>query len=144
LIHPNQRQKDIFEHILEFWKTEIATFYNQHRVDALSVINFTKTIEETVNIIKNQERNELIIITTTARQKNDQTSFSSVKKLVEKSERPILILFGTGNGLHDRVHESADHVLVPIKPRTKYNHLSVRSAVAIVLDRLISEEYMEE
>jgi hypothetical protein len=32
--------------------------------------------------------------------------------------------------------EEADYVLDPIKGDSEYNHLSVRSAVSIVLDRL--------
>ena len=144
LIHPNQRQKEIFERLLNFWKSEVATFYNQHRVDALTVINFADTIEDTIKYINNQEGNDPILITTTARYRQDQISFEYTKELIKTSERPILLLFGTGNGLHDSIHDIADHVLVPIQATAKYNHLSVRSAVAIILDRLFSEEYREE
>ena len=144
LIHPNERQKEIFENILDFWKTELAAFYNKHRVAALKIINFTKTIDDTVNLIKNQEGHDPIIITTTAASYDGQIAFSDMKKMINSSKRPILLLFGTGNGLHKSVHHSADYTLVPIKGIGKYNHLSVRSAVAIVLDRLLSDEYKEE
>lgn len=144
LIHPNDRQKEIFDHILGFWKSEMAAFYNQHRVDALSVIRFAKTIDDAVNLIKNQEGNEPVIITTTAQLREGQLSFKKIKKLIETTEKPVFILFGTGNGLHEDIHVNADYVLTPIQARSKYNHLSVRSAVAIVLDRLFSEEYKEE
>ena len=140
IIHPNDRQKEIFEHILAFWKTDIAAIYNQHRVDALSVIGFSKSINDTINFIKNQENNEPIIVTTTARHLDNQVSFEKIKKMIEIAERPILLLFGTGNGLHDDTHKQADFVLNSIKQKANYNHLSVRSAVAIVLDRLFSEE----
>jgi hypothetical protein len=33
--------------------------------------------------------------------------------------------------------ESSDHVLAPIEGVRDYNHLSVRSAAAIILDRLM-------
>jgi hypothetical protein len=36
--------------------------------------------------------------------------------------------------------ESCDHILDPIRGKTRYNHLSVRSAVAIILDRLLGEK----
>ena len=144
IIHPNDRQKEIFNHILSFWKTEIASFYNPHRVDALSIIDFSKTIEETINKIKNQEKNEPLIITTTANLRDNQISFNETRKLIHNTERPVLLLFGTGNGLSDDIHQQADYTLVPIRAATNYNHLSVRSAVAIVLDRLFSEEYKEE
>jgi hypothetical protein len=45
-------------------------------------------------------------------------------------------MFGTAWGLSDSVLADADFVLDPIAGNTEYNHLSVRSAVAIILDRL--------
>jgi hypothetical protein len=140
LIHPNDKQKEIFDKILGFWKSDIGAYYNQTRVDALSAISFTKTLEETIDLIKNQEKSDPIIITTTAKLRKDQVSFSKMKKLFRSAERPFLILFGTGNGLHESLHERADYVLKPIRAKSRYNYLSVRSAVAIVLDRLVSEE----
>ncbi len=53
-------------------------------------------------------------------------------------EEPYLILFGTGWGIAKEVMEKADYALKPIEGNTDYNHLSVRSAAAVVLDRLLS------
>jgi tRNA (guanine37-N1)-methyltransferase len=144
LIHPNDRQKSIFDKILNFWKTDIASFYNIHRVNALSIVSFAKSLNETVNLINNQESKNPIIITTTALLRTNQISFNKARKLIRTTERPVLLLFGTGNGLHDIIHDQADYVLSPIQAESNYNFLSVRSAVAIVLDRLLSEEYKEE
>jgi hypothetical protein len=55
-------------------------------------------------------------------------------------ERPYLILFGTGWGLTQEVMDLSYKILEPIRGKTKYNHLSVRSAVSIILDRLIGEK----
>ena len=59
-------------------------------------------------------------------------------------ERGVLVLFGTGHGLAPTVIDSADVVLAPLPGRPErnggYNHLSVRSAVAIHLDRLLAED----
>ena len=52
---------------------------------------------------------------------------------------PWLILFGTGSGLTDGVLEQCDHLLDPIEGAGEYNHLSVRGAVAIILDRLFGK-----
>ena len=79
-----------------------------------------------------------IIISTTAAGRDDQIGFSEFRKM--EFEKPVLLLFGTGNGLSNQVHELADYVLEPIKGLQNYNHLSVRSAVAIVLDRILSEK----
>jgi tRNA (guanine37-N1)-methyltransferase len=47
-------------------------------------------------------------------------------------------VFGTGWGLAEEVFARSDAILAPIRGSAAdgYNHLSVRSAVAIVLDRL--------
>ncbi len=64
--------------------------------------------------------------------------FDSVRNLIEDRETPFLILFGTGWGLTQEVKNRSDYILAPIKGKG-YNHLSVRSAVAIILDRLLGE-----
>jgi hypothetical protein len=48
----------------------------------------------------------------------------------------MCLLFGTGWGISQRVIETFDAVVEPIAGRGDFNHLSVRSAVAIALDRL--------
>ena len=45
-------------------------------------------------------------------------------------------MLGTGWGLTDEIMSMADVTLEPILGPTDYNHLSVRSAAAIILDRL--------
>jgi tRNA (guanine37-N1)-methyltransferase len=51
-------------------------------------------------------------------------------------ERPVLLVFGTGWGLAESINPLLEQVLSPIDGRPEWNHLSVRSAVAIILDRL--------
>ena len=53
----------------------------------------------------------------------------------KQQDRPVLFLFGTGQGLSKQVLERADFLLLPVHGLTDFNHLSVRSAVAIILDR---------
>jgi len=48
-------------------------------------------------------------------------------------------MFGTGFGLASEVLDKADYILDPITGVNGYNHLPVRSAVAIILDRLIAK-----
>jgi hypothetical protein len=54
------------------------------------------------------------------------------------AEKPVLLLFGTGWGLAREVLDGADAVVAPIRASeaSGYNHLSVRAACAILLDRL--------
>jgi hypothetical protein len=57
--------------------------------------------------------------------------------MLGNSESPFLLLLGTGWGLTEECFESADLILEPIAGAGQYNHLSVRSAAAIMLDRLV-------
>ena len=51
------------------------------------------------------------------------------------ADRPVLIVLGTGRGFSAEFMQRADFALVPLQGLTDYNHLSVRSAAAIILDR---------
>ena len=64
-------------------------------------------------------------------------SYANVRARIESSEQPFVILFGTGDGLDESVITESDILLQPIVGPTDYNHLSVRAAAAIILDRLL-------
>ena len=136
IINPLETQKQLLGRILRFWKSDNAEIYNSDRVTALSEVEYSESIENTIEYIKNQEEERPVIITTTAANLEAQINFEEFKKIV----RPVLLLFGTGNGLAPEIHTKADHILSPVIGTTGYNHLSVRSAAAIVLDRLTSEK----
>ncbi len=138
IINPLDSQRIFVERVLKFWETDMAKKYNSDRVEALSLVRFAYTIEDTINQIKKQENDLPLVITTTANEMKDQIAIKDLNP--EIFQKPILILFGTGNGLCNEIHLRADIILKPIKGRYKFNHLSVRSAVAIILDRLFSEK----
>jgi hypothetical protein len=51
--------------------------------------------------------------------------------------KPYVLTLGTAWGLAEEFISKADYVLDPIAGTADYNHLSVRSAAAIILDRLL-------
>jgi hypothetical protein len=68
--------------------------------------------------------------------------FEVCRQRIASDEGTMLILFGTGWGLVDDVMEGCDHLLpgvAAVTERAGYNHLSVRAAVAIILDRLAGD-----
>jgi hypothetical protein len=136
IIHPLSSQKELLDRVLTFWQTEIANLYNPHRVSALELVSYAVSIESAFEKIKNQETTYPLIITTTAKEREEQLAYGKVKSL----SAPVFVLFGTGNGLSESVHEIADYILQPVRGVKDYNHLSVRSAVAIILDRIVSEK----
>jgi hypothetical protein len=76
-------------------------------------------------------------VVTSARAGAGRTSFVALKDVLKEKARPFLILLGTGWGLTESIFAQADYVLEPIAGSADYNHLSVRSAAAIILDRLL-------
>ena len=54
-------------------------------------------------------------------------------------EGPLLLILGTGWGLTGELMAGCDARLAPIQAASDYNHLSVRSACAIILDRLYGD-----
>ena len=135
IITPLESQKKLLERVLKFWNSKIAIEYNPDRVDALSIVEYAKNLKDAKKIINTQEE-KCLVVSTTAANLNNQLNFENLGNL----ENSVFLLFGTGNGLTKEIHNSADYVLKPIGGTNGYNHLSVRSAVAIVLDRIFSEK----
>lgn len=138
IVNRLQSQYELFQRVCEFWNTDIARGYNQDRVDAFKTLGYAFTIDDAVNQIKNEDKASPIVVSTTAAERDDQVDELKIKEIIKESSRPVFLLFGTGNGLTQEVLNSTDYNLKPIKSSTPYNHLSVRSAVAIYLDRLLS------
>ena len=93
-------------------------------------------------VIKNIEKIEgkvPKIITTSAKKFPNTVSYRELGKEIIEDEAPYLILFGTGWGLTDEIMDISYSILEPVRGKTEYNHLSVRSAVSIILDRLLGE-----
>jgi len=135
LINPLASQKDLYQKIIGFWNSETGQNYQPDRASALQQIQFCNTLQEAISIIKTQENAEPLLVTTTARDTKGQVAYGDFSGIV--GDKPVLLLFGTGYGLADEIHSQSDFTLKPIKITDDYNHLSVRSAVAIILDRLI-------
>jgi tRNA (guanine37-N1)-methyltransferase len=53
--------------------------------------------------------------------------------------RPVVLLLGTGSGLAPHVVRDADAVVRPLRPFADYNHLSVRSATSLLVDRILGD-----
>ncbi|MBN1948124.1 MAG: RNA methyltransferase [Candidatus Cloacimonetes bacterium] len=136
IINPLPTQKEFLERVTRFWNQEEAAAYNSHRVAALQLIQYATSIDMVITEIKNQEEISPVIVTTTAVERKSHLSFRNFLQI----RGPVLLLLGTGYGLAPQVHDRADFILEPIRGVGDYNHLSVRSAAAIVLDRISSEK----
>ena len=135
VITPLTDQQKLTESLVNHWKTGYGASYNIDRKEAIEVLEITPSLEETIAEIKKLENEEPVIIATGASKNKKAVSFGRVKEIIDDN-KPVFLLFGTAWGLHSEVFKSADLVLTPIEGKADYNHLSVRTAAAIILDRL--------
>jgi tRNA (guanine37-N1)-methyltransferase len=103
-----------------------------HRGHALAPIRVHESIDAALTAIGTP-----LVVATSARGKGRHIGHRDLLRLLATiPERKVALLFGTGHGLADPVIAAADHVLEPIEGQSDWNHLSVRSAAAVILDRL--------
>lgn len=136
LIHPLEVQAAIIKKVTDYWQTGYGSVYNPDRNEALKIVRYQPSIESAIRDIEQQEGVAPLTVTTDARIYPNTVKFSFMRKLLMTGDRPIFLLLGTGFGLDNETMKKFDYILEPIWGPTEYNHLCVRSAAAIMLDRL--------
>jgi hypothetical protein len=138
-------QRSIVNAVLNYWKVGKGGYLNPSRKEALKYVFLKKYYEDVLEDIKDSEGTYPIVATTSAKKwdKKRNYSYKEMAKYVETESKPILILFGTGYGLAEEIIESSHILIEPIRGFGDYNHLSVRAAAAISLDRIIGEKVMK-
>jgi hypothetical protein len=136
VVHPAQTMRALVRTIKEHWDTGFGSTYNPNRQDALGRLSIVSDLDEAIMHIERRSGKLPKLIATSARDGDDRISYGDMQVIMERSEHPFLVMFGTGWGMSDELMARADYVLKPINGPTAYNHLSVRAACAIILDRL--------
>lgn len=136
LVTPYTDQQGLVDEILEHWRSGHGASYNPARKEALELVSVADSLETVINRISTRRGSRPLLLTTSAQKQNNSLSYQEVRGKIKKRE-PILLLFGTAHGMAPQVMEMADYTLPPVAGNTGYNHLSVRSAVSIILDRLL-------
>ena len=141
IITPLESQIQLVGRLISHWTEGYGATYNPTRKDSLSVVRISRTIDEADQDIRSVWEKKVNRVATGASPYPGSVTFQFLKERLEAPDTPYLMLFGTGWGLTQEVKDSSDHVLAPIEGKG-YNHLSVRSAVAIILDRLLGDRTM--
>ena len=139
VITPYKEQKELAEKIVSHWLTGYGATYNPERKKAFELIKIKKTFNEAINEIEIIEKQKPKTIITSAKKSKNMISYPLICNKL-KNGSPYIFVFGTAWGISADFIQNADFILEPIKGNTNYNHLSVRSAVSIILDRVIGRE----
>ena len=145
LVTPIEDQHELIGRILSHWRTEQSKAYHPDRVEAVSLVQMARSFDEVKAAIcaKHGENPEVVL--TDARPIPESISYSDYRRELEdpaRGSKPVLLVFGTGWGISDTFYPEVHRILAPVygpEGREGYNHLSVRAAVAIILDRLFGK-----
>jgi hypothetical protein len=141
VVTPLQDQQILVQRILGHWVTGAGATYNPDRQSALALIRLKRSLQEVLAEVKAAVGEKPQVVVTSARMDKSDLSYAAIKDMANgKQKKPILLLFGTAWGLAPEVMEAADYRLAPINGKGEYNHLAVRSAVSIILDRMLSTD----
>jgi tRNA (guanine37-N1)-methyltransferase len=136
VITPLEDQQDLAERVIRHWTEGYGATYNPNRKEALELVKVCASIDECARDVTAAEGERPLLLSTDAsRKKSEVLGYSEAADMI-RSLKVILLLLGTAWGLDEEVFDRADYFLDPITTHTDYNHLSVRSAAAIILDRL--------
>jgi len=136
IVTPSLDQRTLAQRITGHWQEGWGAAYNPDRKEALDIVRVCATLEKAVaDFQAGFEKPVQTVITGAARRPNS-IDCSALRTKLAQSDTPYLLLLGTGWGLTDECFKTADLLLEPISGAGTYNHLSVRSAAAIMLDRL--------
>ncbi len=144
IVHPVEAQREMALRIMNHWKTGGGVAYNPNRKEAFEETELVPTLDEVLQWIENEEGEKPIIVTTDARVYPNTISYKAMRQKIHDDAKPILILFGTGFGMTKEMMQQFDYIIEPIYGAGSYNHLCVRSAVAIILDRLLGEVWWQK
>jgi len=140
VVQPLDSQHMLAKKISEYWQDGPGGEFNPSRKEALELLRVTRTIEEMEQQITDAEGLEPVYVSTDGRSFPWSQPFKQVRENIRNSDRPFVILLGTGDGLDEAMLRETDIFLEPIQPKADFNHLSVRSAAAIILDRLLADD----
>ena len=136
IINPMPSQRRLVGRIVDHWTAGYGSSYNPDRGLALATVAVTEDLDGAVRAILEAKGERPIIVGTSAQKGAKTITYRALRKLIEEDRAPYLLLFGTGWGMAEQVKDACTYMVEPIRGPGDYQHLSVRSAAAIVLDRL--------
>jgi hypothetical protein len=137
VVTPLTDQKELVEKIVSHWTEGFGRTYNPKRFEALSLIQIKDSLPQVIEEIAIKQGVAVKVVATCASETSHSVGFDNFRQMLDQNDCCYLIVFGTAWGLTDEFLQSADLVLKPIIGNTGYNHLSVRSAASIILDRIM-------
>ncbi len=142
VVTPLTDQQALAGKIVAHWKKGAGAAYNPDRCQALDLVRITAGINDAVADAEKHYGAKVKTVATSAAESTRGIEFSRFRAILETPEKQniaYMLALGTAWGLTEDFIAGADYILAPINGKAGYNHLSVRSAAAIMLDRILGD-----
>jgi len=139
VVTPIQSQQALSHRILRHWLEGHGGEQNPSRKESLGIVQVVSSVNEAAQDLMSRTGEYPLLIGTGAGERAKSVSYEEMAREITAASRPCLLLLGTGWGLAPDLLDQCDRFLAPLRGRGAYNHLSVRSAAAIILDRLFGK-----
>ena len=137
VVTPFARQRELSEQIISHWLAGHGKKANPDRGEALSLVRVRSCLDEVLEQVHSKwEQKPVVVATCAGGGQEEMISYSALRARIMQGA-PVLLLFGTAWGLAPQVYTRVAATLPPVQGPGAYNHLSVRSAASIILDRLL-------
>lgn len=138
VVHPVGAQRELAERVRSHWLEGSGRRRIPDRAPPMDLLRVVSSLDEAYAALGGRDAIE---VWTTSAKKSPGVpcSYPEARPQMDRDGPPVLLLFGTGWGLPRFLVDDADLRLEPIRAsaETGFNHLSVRAACAITLDRLV-------
>lgn len=148
MVTPLISQQELCLRIIKHWVEGFGSQYNLTRQQAFATTYLADSLADVTRQLEEKFEKKPVVVVTSAREhvaaacgKPLLRFADATSAMREQASTPYLIVLGTGYGLENEcVRAYADAVLEPIRGLGEYNHLSVRSAASIMIDRLFARD----
>lgn len=136
VVHPVPDQRAFAGRVLEHWRTGYGRQFDSRRQEALELIRVVTNLDDAIAEAERIAGTRPLVVYTSARASSGIGYAEMRERLARADAAPVMLLFGTGFGMASAMLDRADLALAPVLGHGEYNHLSVRAAAGIILDRL--------
>ncbi len=136
VVHPVVEQREFARSVIDHWRIGYGRGFDSRRVEALDLIEVVPDLDAAIAAAQRAAGRRPAIVHTSAREEHGVSFAAMRERMAAAGAAPMLIMIGTGFGLAPAARERSDLALEAIRGAGDYNHLSVRAAASIILDRL--------
>ena len=136
VVHPVSAQRELVRRIVTHWVEGSGARRIPDRKPAMETVRIVPALDDAITALGGAAD-----LWVTSAAPGGTLTFAGARAHLGMAGVPVLLCFGTGWGLASSVMDRATVRLPPIRSSREdgYNHLSVRAAAAIILDRLLGD-----